>query len=449
MELDLKAFEEKLTEVKKSLEGSIEKMQKETSDKAVAEVATLKAELDATKKTINSLEEQMKAAKAMTVPGLKDELKSKPFSWTLAVAGMYRQAKSIFDGNPMNTDAAFGQDGGYELEIIKEYAKKRNSEQVSKANYASDGTAGGYLIPPEVTNEVGDMAIANMPLMTMGVNPIRGLVGELPIPRKTGRCPAYWVGENEAPTGGQVAYGETTLRPKKAAAFTKQSNRLIYQSRGVSDRLIKQDIADSMALHIESGLLNGTGSDKQPLGILNQKNVTTFTSSGVALSSARFRIDHASKMLMNLDVANEFKPGGAYGLLTRPEVVWGMKRERVTQYNGQAASAGAPIMAMNLLMTNEMLSSQIGIKIATTSLFPKDSGASTTQVLIGDFKQFYIGFWRDFVLKVSDVAGDGSTGSAFLQDQMYIVAFQEVDCAVMRGTAFCLGTGAETDEDKW
>ena len=443
-QLTIEQFTTELEKSKDEIKGLISAG---TDGKASAEtVEALKGEFADLQKTINSVQEQVKNVQSKTVPGLKEELKKNPFSFTCAVRAMHAMAKGASFGNPVSEDKAWGS-AGHELEIIKAYSTLRNKEVgVTKSNYSDDGSAGGYLIPPEVTNEVIDMVIANMPIMQLGPTVIKGLQGELPIPKKTTRSTSYWVGENTKPDASEVAYGETTLRPKKAAAFSKQSNRLIYQSRGVSDKIIKQDIAESIALLLEAGYINGSGSDKQPLGILNG---TGFTSSGVALAGNRFRIDDAAKMISALDVADEYKPGGAYGLLVRPEVLWGMKRERVTQFSGQTAGQGAPIMAMNLLMTNEVLSQQLGIKIASTTLLPKDAGATTSKALFANWKHFYIGMWRDFVMKVSDVAGDGSTGSAFLQDQLYIVAFQEVDCAVMRPAAFTTASGCDTNEDNW
>ena len=57
--------------------------------------------------------------------------------------------------------------------------------------------------------------------------------------------------------------------------------------------------------------------------------------------------------------------------------------------------------------------------------------------------------WRDLIIKVSDVASDGSTGSAFLDDQIYIVLFQEFDTALMRETAMTQAKGAETTKANW
>jgi hypothetical protein len=245
--------------------------------------------------------------------------------------------------------------------------------------------------------------------------------------------------------------GQVFMRPKKAGAFTVQSNRLIYQSRGVSDQIVRHELENRLKLTLEEGYIKGLGTEKQPKGILNQSiNAMTAVSS----NGGRFRLDNAASMIQYLDVLNEYKDGGMnFGWLMRPEVRGGMKRERVINYSGQSESSAQPVLPMNLLMSNKVLEDQLGHKIRTTTLLSATEiqGTSSTcsTVLFGNWKKFRIGMWRDFVLRASDVAGDGSTGSALLDDTMYIVCFQETDCMVDRDAAFCKMAGAQTAEASW
>jgi hypothetical protein len=102
-------------------------------------------------------------------------------------------------------------------------------------------------------------------------------------------------------------------------------------------------------------------------------------------------------------------------------------------------------------MTNEMLNSMLYPIGVTTQVEKYTVGTSTTstKVLFGNMRYFYVGMWRDLVIKVSDVAGDGSTGSAFTEDQLYVVAFQECDSQMVRPTAITIAGGAETLKSSW
>jgi HK97 family phage major capsid protein len=316
---------------------------------------------------------------------------------------------------------------------------------------AGDGTEGGYLIPDEVSSELVGLTIANMPVMKMGTTQLTGLVGELPIPRQTARNTGFWVGETEAPTESSITFDQFTLRPKKAGALTRFSNRLLYQTRGLINNIVKESISDSLALLIDAGFLNGTGSDSQPKGILQQTGLTTTPNQ--ATSAVRFRLDKAASMIQAIDVANELKDGGNFGFIMRPEVQGGMRRERIPQFTGQALGQGQPIGGpMDLLMSNEQLASRIGYKIETTNQLSnsqtRGTSTSSSTVIFGNFKQMYTGFWRGMEIKVSNIATVGGV-DAFSRDFVWVVAFQEVDCNFGRLTAFTLVEDAETNEALW
>jgi len=158
-------------------------------------------------------------------------------------------------------------------------------------------------------------------------------------------------------------------------------------------------------------------------------------------------------MAQAIDVANELVQGGNFGYIMRPEVQGGMRRERVPQFTGQTLGQGQPINPMAVLMSNEMLEQVVGYKMRTTTQLAatnsKGSSSTVSTVVFGNWKQFYAGFWRGLEIRISDQASDASSNSAFLKDQFYMVAFQEVDSNVGRTTAFTAITDAETSESSW
>ena len=438
--MDLKEFEGKLLATKDALLKEAGALVQQGSAEVKTVVDGIKAHVSEVDALLSNIQEQIKTIAAQRVPGLGEENKKHPFDFGEVV-------KAILKEHPRNggmSHETAWKDAGHEDEMIKQTVKLRS-------NYAADGTAGGYLIPDEPAAELVDLAMANLPIRNLGAKVLSGLYGDLPIPKKTGRTSAYMVGENSKPTESQLTFGQVWLRPHKAGAFTKQSNRLIYQSRGVSNQLVRDDLAYEMRVKMEDMFLNGSGAEYQPLGILGTSGTTT---SSVSLSGARFKIDDAGKMLTDLQVADEDRmPGAKMGFLMHPRTNSGMRRERVLMYSTGTNAAGMPVLANNLLMTNEMLSQQLGVKIENTTRMPAtySAGSSTTcsKVIYGNWDQFYIGLWRDMILKASDVAGDGSTGSALLDDQMYIVLFQEFDCVIPRATAFTIAGGMSTTESEW
>jgi hypothetical protein len=103
---------------------------------------------------------------------------------------------------------------------------------------------------------------------------------------------------------------------------------------------------------------------------------------------------------------------------------------------------------INPLMTDEVLSGLLGIKIAKTTNVPKTNvkGTSSTcaTALAGDFSQFKIGNWGGIQLKTSSEAGE-----SFANDELWIAVFVDLDTLVAHTEAFEMCADAETLEANW
>jgi len=331
-------------------------------------------------------------------------------------------------------------DASFEKSVVEELQQKSTN--------ASSGAAGGFLIPDEVSSMVIDLAIARTPIRELGITEMPGLRGELPIPKTTGRPTAYWVGEEEAATESNTTFGEIVLRPKTLAAFTKISRRVLHQSNNLAERIVRAELANAMALKLEEAIVLGEGTDKEPKGIVNYAGLTSTTALGT--DGARFRVDNATDMITAIDVANMLKPGGNFGFLTRPEVKQGLATERVIQYSGQAAAQGMPVISP--FMTDAEVEQMLGYKIRTTTLLPnnltKGSSTDCTNVIFGDWSQVLLGMWEGMEIRASDVAGN-SGGSALLNRQIWLAAFQGVDINIKDETGLTVISDAINTKANW
>ena len=438
MNLTLEQMKAQGEELQRSIEAKVKSLVENGVAEGNAAIQAIKAELDGTKKSLATIDENIRQAKAGTLPGLKGEMEKRSFDFGKFVQGV--RGIVVDHGNAKDSFEAAG--AGFEHEVLSQYAKIRDAS-------ADVGPSGGYVIPPEISQEIIGLAFARMPLLKMGTTVISGLTGDLAVNRLSARPTGYHVGETGKPASSDVAFAQKWLRPKKVGAFTKISNRLINQSRGVAGRVIKEELAMGMAQEMHRALTVGKGSEFEPLGIFNTPGTT---SSSVTEGSAghRFTIDDCSMMIADIEAANELIDGGKFGFLMHPAVRSGLRRERAEMYSSQSSVKGMPMGYMPI-MTNEMLNSMLYPIETTThiSKYTKSTSTTCSKVAFGNMAFFYIGMWRDLVIKVSDVAGDGSTGSAFTEDQLYVVAFQEYDCQHVRPTALSIAIGAETLQSKW
>jgi HK97 family phage major capsid protein len=284
-----------------------------------------------------------------------------------------------------------------------------------------------------------------MPITQMGIREFRGLHGDFSMPRTTQRPTVYWLGESEKPTRSNSKLAKIWLRKKKCGAFVSLTKDFIYQSRGVGETWLKETLSTAVAEGVHNALINGKGSDSEPKGILTY--TSGYTSYTEATNGQRFRFDEGAKMAFLLEDANELEGANKGGFLTSPAVKNGLQRQSVLQYSGQAAADGAPIYGSPVL-TPAQVDSILGYQMKTTThisrTLTKGNNSTCSAVIFGDWKYFALGFWRAPEIKVSDIAGDGSTGSAFLDDEVYVVMLNQVDCTFLRQTAFIVAKDAQT-----
>ncbi len=413
----IKGLKEALSQFKDEVLGKM----KEQGEASSEQMTALEKRID--EKIAEMVKAQENGSRKISMPGLEEE------------AEKFHLSKVI----EMQLTGKWGEDSDFEKAIVEEIMKTTNAGTLA---------AGGALIPDEVTNEIIEMAIAQTPIESLGVTKMTGLRGELPIPKVTGRPTAYWVGEEEAATESSSTFGEITLRPKTLAAFTKISRRVLHQSSGLAERIVREELTNSMSLALEQALINGAGSSKEPKGIVNYSGLTT--TAAIGTNGGRFKVDKATDMVTNIDVANLLKPGGKYGFLVRPEAKQGLATERVVQYSGQSAEDGMPVI--NPFMTEAQIESMLGYPLKTTTLIPatltKGTSSTCSYAIFGNWAQVILGSWEGFELKASDVAGN-SSGSAMLNRQIWLSAFQGVDIQMKNEAAMTVLSDVENTKADW
>ena len=114
-----------------------------------------------------------------------------------------------------------------------------------------------------------------MAVMQAGGTMLGGLQGPVAFPNQTSAGTATWVGENP---GSDVAesnllLSQIALNPKSLQSTTSYSRQLLAQSVIDVDGMIRQDLAQIMALALDLAAITGTGASNQPTGILNTSGI--------------------------------------------------------------------------------------------------------------------------------------------------------------------------------
>ena len=416
---------DKMEQVLEALK-SFKSEQSEKMDAHIKEQTSLIEKTGSKVETLESRLDEVEKSAATSVPG-SEEIKE------FSLAGCFK-AMNLMSTPGTSMERAWK---GFEQE------KEAVSIATEKALSAGVDTGGGFVIPSEIMRDQFIPPLRNrLVLETLGVNMVTGVSGEaIEIAEQTGSSTGYWVGENEAPTESQPAFGMREMRPKRAGAFVKASNRLLKNaevSEGLNN-LIRNDMIAVLARTVQNGVLFGTGA-KQPTGVINHAGIQSYA---IGTNGGTFDYDDVDKMVGLIEDADADGLGNVKFLM-HGQVKRRLKRLKIDNYSGQ--SVNNPYLAGTPPMSDGELANLVGYPIVTTNQVPvnltKGTGTSLSYVIGAIWEQLLMLVWDSMIIKMSDSTGN-SSGNAMLQNQTWMVAQMEVDSRIRQRETFVVCSDAQ------
>jgi HK97 family phage major capsid protein/HK97 family phage prohead protease len=266
-------------------------------------------------------------------------------------------------------------------------------------------TAGGNLV--ETMLDAGsfiDLLRNASALDQAGATVLTGLTGNVAIPRQSGSATAYWVAESGSPTESQQTVDQVSLVPRTVAAYTDFSRRLMIQSSIDVENMVRNDLAQVIALKIDAAGLYGTGASNEPLGL---KNTTGIGTEDFAADAPTF----AEVVALESDVAT------ANALL------------------------GSPVYLMNAAMRGNLKTTK---KDAGSGIFIMENGevngyrgvlsnqVASNDLWFGNFADLIIGYFSGLDLMV-DPYTHSTSGT------VRVIAMQDCDIAIRHPESFSRG----------
>jgi HK97 family phage major capsid protein/HK97 family phage prohead protease len=272
---------------------------------------------------------------------------------------------------------------------------------------AEAGDTGGYGIATTLmAQSFIDILRNRTTIMQLG-SVMGGLVGNIDIPKQVAASQGYWLGEDDDATESNLELGQIHLSPKTVAAFSEITRKLMIQSSLDTEALVRTDLAKALALTIDRAGYYGTGSDHQPLGIVNQSGVNAVAFAGAQPTFAELVEMETQIALLNADVNSMAYVGNA---ALRGHAKTTLKFPGVNGA-GTIWEPGNTINGYRTEITNQV---------------------QTGDVFMGNFADLLIGMWGGLELLV-----DPYTHSK--KGRLRVVVFQDVDFAVRRTQSFCVG----------
>ena len=252
-----------------------------------------------------------------------------------------------------------------------------------------------------------DVLRANSSIMSAGATMLRGLTGDVKIPKKLTASSAAFV----ATEGGAVAnqtptIGNVSLTPRTLGAFVDTTRQLMIQSSLDVENLIRDDLTKAIAIHIDNVGISGSGNNGNPTGILN----TTGINSAAAFAAASTPT-YLEMLGMESLVAADNALLGDLSYICNPINMGNMKGTPKVAGTSSFVAENGQINGYNAIVSTQI---------------------DANKYLFGNFSDFLVGFFGTLDIVV-DPYSLSSTGS------VRIVALQSIDFGVRSPVSFCKG----------
>jgi HK97 family phage major capsid protein len=353
-----------------------------------------------------------------------------------------RVAQYLADPNPRTAEAA-----AFELEVGRAAQAKHSRSasgvlipwEVLGANRAAAtpsqvvgtfGDGGALVGTDRLDAAFIDLIRNRSAFLNTGLTMLSGLEGNVEIPKKLTASQYYFVGENQDVTNSKLTFGLVNMIPRTIGVRVPISRRMMIQASPDIENLVRLDMAESVALGLDYTIGYGTGSNGQPLGIINNTGLgsVTFETGGTTTNKV-------------------FPPsvGGASPSGTTAKTgLWGDYVDLETAIAVNNLDAGSMRYVMNSVMRGG-LKQTLRASAAGSDYIMTDAGEvngypvvisnqmQLNDVLFGNFADCVVGMWSGL-----DVVVDPYTQSA--SGQVILTVHQDFDVALRRPQSFALGT---------
>jgi HK97 family phage major capsid protein len=281
-------------------------------------------------------------------------------------------------------------------EVLRNW--KRDLNSADEAALFTDDFRGGDFI---------DVLRNASSVMQAGARMLGGLSGDVKIPKKTAAASATWIAtEGGVSTESEMTVGQVSMTPKTLGAFTDITRQLLIQSSLDVEALVRDDLAQAIALAIDLAGLEGSGSSGQPTGILNTSGVNTVT------AFAAVNPTFAEVVTLETAVAEDnalmgnlayIMPAAMYGALKTTE-----KASGTAQF---VVEPGGTINGYRGIVSNQ---------------------GTAGNLYFGNFSDLLVGMFGGL-----DIVVDPYTAST--SGTIRVVALQSIDVAVRHAVSFAFG----------
>jgi len=302
--------------------------------------------------------------------------------------------------------------------------KVYGDQEMAKALAAGVATAGGFLVPDDVSEEIIEFLRPASVVRASGAVEVPMPHGNLTMPKQVGGGSATYIGENTNIPPSQQTFGQLRLTARKLAALTPVSNDLIRFASPKVDTLVRNDLVAAIASTEDAAFIRGDGLGAGPRGLKSWATAANILAANGTVNLANITQD-LGRLWLTLRESNSRMRNIGWLMAPRTENYLRNLRDG----NGNKAF---PEMASGTLNGYPFKSTtQIPVNLAVT-------GTNESELYLVDFADVIIGQATGMIIDVSDTAAyyDGANVvAAFSLDQTVVRVITEHDLGMRHDTS--------------
>lgn len=299
---------------------------------------------------------------------------------------------------------------------IPQMLLERRDNSITMPTQPEDGSA---VMERSPLRPVIDLLRPRTPLRDLGAQFLTGLTGNVPVPTMTQGAVATWKGEIEELDKSNQKFSSVEMTPHRLGTWAIRSLQFLAQTAPAVETMLRTDIENAMMEALERAAINGSGSNGEPLGILNTSGVNVFDTGTNGTAPNRALLVGLQALVEDQNVRMD-TPGFLINVLTKATLL------------NTKIDAGSGLFLMGDAGT------LLGEKVGVTSLMPKNltkgTGTGLSAAVYGNWRDLLIGQWGGM-----DITVDPYTLATKGQVRIIIQSF--FDVLVQRAKAFAVAKG--------
>jgi HK97 family phage major capsid protein len=252
----------------------------------------------------------------------------------------------------------------------------------------------------------------NLAIETMGATVLRGLTGNLDLPRVKASGTANWVGEHLPATGSDAQFDKVPMGPRTVTAMYEVSRRMLLQATQI-EQILRADIGWLLASKLDAAAIQGGGAN-EPVGIIANAGTLVLP---IAANGGPLTVDTAADLQGLVADAN----ASGSGFLTNSKVrkvAAKLKDSQARPYGIGQVFQNEPVQFSNQVPSN---------------LVKGTSGAVCSALIYGAWADLVLGYWSSV-----DLLANPYSDSVAPKGGMLLHAFLDADVALRHPESFAV-----------